>query len=57
MIQEINTGKMIDVVINGEKVSIYEGTTILDAARKVNVKIPTLYIRILMPRLPAESAL
>ncbi|HRQ43153.1 MAG TPA: NADH-dependent [FeFe] hydrogenase, group A6 [Candidatus Goldiibacteriota bacterium] len=42
MIQEINTGKMIDVVINGEKVSIYEGTTILDAARKVNVKIPTL---------------
>ncbi|HNZ28658.1 MAG TPA: 2Fe-2S iron-sulfur cluster-binding protein, partial [Candidatus Goldiibacteriota bacterium] len=42
MIQEINTGKMIDVVINGEKVSIYEGTTILDATRKVNVKIPTL---------------
>lgn len=33
---------MINLKINGIDVSVEEGTTILDAAKKVNVKIPTL---------------
>jgi len=33
---------MINLKINGKPVQVEEGTTILDAAKKVNVKIPTL---------------
>ncbi len=33
---------MINVVINGTSVQVPEGTTILDAAKKINVHIPTL---------------
>ncbi len=33
---------MINVVINGTPVQVPEGTTILDAAKKINVHIPTL---------------
>ncbi|KOA20657.1 NADP-reducing hydrogenase subunit HndC [Clostridium homopropionicum DSM 5847] len=34
--------KIVNATINGFQVSVPEGTTILDAARKINVKIPTL---------------
>ena len=34
--------KMINLTINGFKVSVPEGTSILDAARSINVNIPTL---------------
>ena len=34
--------KLITLSIDGEKVTVPEGTTILDAARKVNIDIPTL---------------
>ncbi len=34
--------KMINVIINDNLVKVPEGTTILDAAKSVNVKIPTL---------------
>ena len=34
--------KMIKLTINGESVEVNEGTTILEAARKVNIDIPTL---------------
>ena len=33
---------MINLKINGKEVSVEEGSTILEAAKKVNVKIPTL---------------
>jgi NADH-quinone oxidoreductase subunit G len=33
---------MIDIKINGIAIQVKEGTTILDAAKKVNIKIPTL---------------
>lgn len=34
--------KLIKLTINGETVEVPEGTTILDAAKKVNIDIPTL---------------
>lgn len=34
--------KMVNLTINGFKVSVPEGTSILDAARSINVNIPTL---------------
>lgn len=34
--------KKVNCIINGMKVTVPEGTTILDAAREVNVNIPTL---------------
>ncbi|AWI04124.1 NADH-dependent [FeFe] hydrogenase, group A6 [Clostridium drakei] len=34
--------KMVNLTINDEKVSVPEGTTILDAAKKININIPTL---------------
>lgn len=34
--------KMVNLTINGLKVSVPEGTTILDAAKSVNINIPTL---------------
>ncbi|AKN29557.1 NADH:ubiquinone oxidoreductase [Clostridium carboxidivorans P7] len=34
--------KMVNLTINDIKVSVPEGTTILDAAKKVNINIPTL---------------
>lgn len=38
--------KMINLKINGQAVSVPEGTTVLDAARKAGIKIPTLcYLR------------
>ncbi|MFA6866503.1 MAG: NADH-dependent [FeFe] hydrogenase, group A6 [Clostridia bacterium] len=38
--------KMVNITINGQAVSVPEGTTILAAARKIGVKIPTLcYLR------------
>jgi len=33
---------MINLSINNQKISVEEGTTILDAARKLNINIPTL---------------
>ena len=36
------SGKTVSLAIDGLRVTVPEGTTILDAARKVNVKIPTL---------------
>ncbi|MDY7027467.1 MAG: 2Fe-2S iron-sulfur cluster-binding protein, partial [Spirochaetota bacterium] len=33
---------MINLKINGHPIEVEEGTTILDAAKKINVKIPTL---------------
>jgi NADH-quinone oxidoreductase subunit G len=33
---------MINLTINGKQIEVENGTTILDAAKKVNVKIPTL---------------
>jgi len=33
---------MINITINGKSIEVEPGTTILDAAKKVNVKIPTL---------------
>lgn len=33
---------MIDFTINGIEASVEEGTTILDAAKKYNIHIPTL---------------
>lgn len=34
--------KMVNLTINDVKVSVPEGTTILDAAKKININIPTL---------------
>ena len=34
--------KMINLKINGQAVSVPEGTTILEAAKKAGIKIPTL---------------
>jgi len=34
--------EMVTLTIDGQKVQVAEGTTILEAARKVNVRIPTL---------------
>lgn len=43
---EKNEVKMVNLTINGQAVSVPEGTTILDAARKIGIKIPTLcYLR------------
>jgi NADH-quinone oxidoreductase subunit G len=39
---EISNMKMINLTINGFKVTVPQGTSILDAARSVNVNIPTL---------------
>lgn len=33
---------MINLSINGQRVSVQQGTTVLDAARKLNINIPTL---------------
>ncbi|MCK9582826.1 MAG: NADH-dependent [FeFe] hydrogenase, group A6 [Endomicrobiales bacterium] len=44
---------MIKAIINGKKVSVEQGTTILDAAKKVFVKIPTLCKH---PDLPPSAA-
>ena len=33
---------MINLTINGRKVEVPEGTTILEAAKKANIDIPTL---------------
>jgi len=42
MRKEYTTMKKVNCIINGMKVTVPEGTTILDAAREVNVNIPTL---------------
>ncbi|HDT15208.1 MAG TPA: 4Fe-4S dicluster domain-containing protein [Firmicutes bacterium] len=42
MVEEKVSGKQIEVVINGEKIKIFEGESILDAAQKAKIKIPTL---------------
>jgi NADH dehydrogenase/NADH:ubiquinone oxidoreductase subunit G len=34
--------KMINLTINDQKVTVPEGATILDAAKTINVSIPTL---------------
>ena len=34
--------EMINLTINGQKVTVPEGTTILDAAKTINISIPTL---------------
>ena len=44
---------MLNLKINGKPVQVEAGTTILDAAKKVNVKIPTLCYN---PDLPAWAA-
>lgn len=44
---------MVNCKINGIAIQVEEGTTILDAAKKVNVKIPTLCYN---PDLPAWAA-
>ncbi|MDR1072107.1 MAG: [FeFe] hydrogenase, group A [Treponema sp.] len=44
---------MIDIKINGISVQVEEGTTILQAAKKVNIKIPTLCYN---PDLPAWAS-
>ena len=33
---------MINLSINGQRVSVQPGTTVLEAARKLNINIPTL---------------
>ena len=33
---------MVNLIIDNKNVSVPEGTTILEAARKVNIDIPTL---------------
>ena len=33
---------LINLTINGKAVAVEEGTNILEAAKKVNIKIPTL---------------
>ena len=38
----MSTEKMIDIKINGIDLSVPEGTTILEAARKLGIEIPTL---------------
>lgn len=43
---------MIELTINGRKVSVNEGTTLLDAAREAGVYIPTLCY---YPRLPSHA--
>jgi iron-only hydrogenase group A len=35
-------GNMINLTINNQKVSVQAGTTVLDAAKKLNINIPTL---------------
>ena len=37
-----NPNKSVNLTIDGKPVTVPEGTTILEAARKINVKIPTL---------------
>ena len=44
---------MINATINGKQVCVEEGTTILQAARKIDVKIPTLCHN---PDLPAWAS-
>ena len=36
------TKKMINLTIDGKSVSVEEGTSILEAARKIDIDIPTL---------------
>lgn len=45
--------KTISLTINGQEISVPEGTTILDAAKKIGVTIPTLCYH---PDLPAWSS-
>jgi iron-only hydrogenase group A len=45
--------EIITITIDGQKVNVPEGTTILDAAEKINIKIPRLCYH---PDLPAVSA-
>lgn len=45
--------KSINVMIDGTKVTVPEGTTVLDAAKKANIKIPVLCYH---PDLPPVSA-
>ena len=33
---------MVNININGRNINVLEGTTILDAAKELNIKIPTL---------------
>ena len=33
---------MVNLKINGQDVQVEKGTTILEAAKKINIKIPTL---------------
>ena len=33
---------MINITINNKKISVEEGTSILDAAKSIGIKIPTL---------------
>ena len=44
---------MINLKLNGVSIEVEEGTTILDAAKKVNIKIPTLCYN---PDLPAWAS-
>jgi len=44
---------MINITINGKALEVEEGTTVLDAAKKVNIKIPTLCYN---PDLPAWAS-
>ncbi len=44
---------MVNVTINGTEIQVPEGTTILDAAKKINVRIPTLCYN---PDLPAWAS-
>ncbi len=34
--------KMINLKINGQNISVKEGTTVLEAARQAGIRIPTL---------------
>jgi len=44
------TAKQVEITIDGQKVSVAEGTTILQAARKLGLDIPTLcYLETLTP--------
>lgn len=45
--------KKINLTINGQKVSVPEGTTILEATKKIGIKIPTLCYH---PDLPAWAS-
>jgi NADH dehydrogenase/NADH:ubiquinone oxidoreductase subunit G len=45
--------KTLNIKVNGIALTVDEGTSILEAAKKVNVKIPTLCYH---PDLPAWAA-